>query len=147
VQTVAKNNKVKNLPIDKKIILFDGICNFCNASVRFIIRHDKKDVFRFVSLQTTFGQEILNHIGVDIKKIDSIVLYEPGIAYYLKSEAAFKIAYKLNGLYTFLGFFSVLPKSITNLFYDYISKNRYKWFGKKESCMMPISELKSKFLL
>jgi predicted DCC family thiol-disulfide oxidoreductase YuxK len=146
VQTVAKNNKVKNLPIDKKIILFDGICNFCNASVRFIIRHDKKDVFRFVSLQTTLGQEILNHIGVDFKKIDSIVLYEPGIAYYLKSEAAFKIAYELNGLFKFLSFFSVLPKSITNLFYDYIAKNRYKWFGKKESCTIPTSELKSKFL-
>jgi predicted DCC family thiol-disulfide oxidoreductase YuxK len=143
---VAKNNKVKNLPIEKKIILFDGICNFCNASVLFIVRHDKKDVFRFVSLQTTFGQEILNHIGVDIKKIDSIVLYEPGVAYYLKSEAAFKIAYELNGLYKFLGFFSVLPKSITNLFYDYIAKNRYKWFGKKESCMMPTTDLANKFL-
>ena len=139
--------QISTLPKDKKIILFDGICNLCNTSVQFIIRHDKKDVFRFVSLQTTFGQEILNHIGVDIKKIDSIILYEPGIAYYIKSEAAFKIAYELNGLYKFLGFFSMLPKSITNLFYDYIAKNRYKWFGKKESCMMPISELKSKFLL
>ena len=144
---MAINNKMKNLPIDKKIILFYGICNLCNTSVRFIIRQDKKDVFRFVSLQSTFGQEILNYIGVDIKMIDSIVLYEPGIAYYLKSEATFKIAYELNGLYKFLGFFSVLPKSITNIFYDYIAKNRYKWFGKKESCMMPISELKSKFLL
>jgi len=138
--------EILTLPKDKKIILFDGICNLCNTSVRFIIRHDKKDVFRFVSLQTKLGKEILNHIGVDIKTIDSIVLYEPGIAYYIKSEAAFKIANELNGLYKFLSFFSVLPKSITNLLYDYIAKNRYKWFGKKESCMIPHSELKSKFL-
>ena len=137
--------EISSLPKDKKIILFDGICNLCNTSVQFIIRHDKKDVFRFVSLQTILGQEILNHIGVDIKKIDSIVLYEPGIAYFLKSEAAFKIAYELNGLYKFSGFFSVLPIYITNLFYDYIVKNRYKWFGKKESYMLPTSELKSKF--
>lgn len=138
--------EISTLPKDKKIILFDGICNLCNTSVQFIIKHDKNDVFRFVSLQSTFGQEILSHIGVDIKKIDSIVLYEPGIAYYLKSEAAFKIANELNGLYKFLSFFSVLPKSISNLIYDYITKNRYKWFGKKESCMIPTSELKSKFL-
>jgi predicted DCC family thiol-disulfide oxidoreductase YuxK len=138
--------EISTLPKDKKVILFDGICNLCNTSVQFIIRHDEKDVFRFVSLQTPFGQEILIHIGVDIKKIDSIVLYEPGIAYYIKSEAAFKIAYELKGLYKFLGFFSVLPKSITNLFYDYIAKNRYKWFGKKESCIIPIPDLANKFL-
>ena len=137
---------MENLPQDKKIILFDGLCNLCDASVQFLIKKDTKDVFRFVSLQTTFGQEILNHIGVDIKNINSIVLYEPGIAYYIKSEAAFKIAYELNGLYKFLSFFSVLPKSITNLFYDYIAKNRYKWFGKKESCMMPTTDLANKFL-
>lgn len=138
--------EISTLPKDKKVIIFDGKCNLCNTSVQFIIRNDKKDVFRFVSLQTTFGQEILNHIGVDIKKIDSIVLYEPGIANYIKSEAAFKIAYELNGFYKFLSFFSVLPKSISNLIYDYIAKNRYKWFGKKESCTIQTSELKSKFL-
>jgi predicted DCC family thiol-disulfide oxidoreductase YuxK len=138
--------EISTLPKDKKIILFDAVCNLCNTSVQFIIRHDKKDIFRFVPIQTTFGQEILNHIEVDIKKIDSIVLYEPGIAYYIKSKAAFKIVYELNGLYKSLGFFSVLPKSITNSFYDYIAKNRYKWFGKKESCMIQTSELKSKFL-
>ena len=138
--------EISSLPKDKKIILFDGICNLCNTSVQFIIRHDKKDVFRFVSLQTTFGQEILNHIGVDIKKIDSIVLYEPGIAYYLKLEAAFIILKELNSAYRFFLIFSILPKSVKNFIYDYIARNRYTWFGKKESCMFPASELQSKFL-
>lgn len=138
--------EISDLPKEKKIILFDGVCNLCDTSVQFIIKKDKKDSYRFVSLQSELGQKIIKHIGIDLTKIDSIVLYEPGIAYYLKAEAALKIAAGLNGLYPFLKLFSVLPKSLTNLVYDYIAKNRYKWYGKKESCMIPTLELKSKFL-
>ncbi len=138
--------EISDLPKDKKIILFDGVCNLCNSSVQFIIKHDKNDIFRFVALQSELGQEILNYIGVDSKKVDSIVLYEPGIAYYLKAEAVFKIVKDLNGIYSFLSFFSILPKSVTNSVYDYIAKNRFKWCGKKESCLIPSDELKAKFL-
>ena len=139
--------EISELPKDKKIILFDGVCNLCNSSVQFVIKHDKKDVFRFVALQSELGQKIIKHIGIDLSKIDSIVLYEPGIAYYLKAEAAFKTATALNGLYPFLKIFSALPKSLTNLVYDYIARNRYKWFGKKESCMIPTPDLAIKFLI
>ena len=83
---------MENLPKDKKIILFDGICNLCDNSVQFIIKHDKKDVFRFVSLQSELGEKIINHIGVDRSKTDSIIVYEPRIAYYTKAEAAIIIA-------------------------------------------------------
>jgi predicted DCC family thiol-disulfide oxidoreductase YuxK len=138
--------EITALPKDKKIILFDGICNLCDASVQYVIKHDKKDSFRFVSIQSQLGQEILNYIGVDNKKVDSIVLYEPGIAYYLKAEAAFKIAKELNGIYRYLGLFTNFPKVITNTIYDYVAKNRYKWYGKKESCLIPTDELKAKFL-
>jgi predicted DCC family thiol-disulfide oxidoreductase YuxK len=138
--------EISALPKDKKIILFDGICNLCDASVQFIIKHDKKDIFRFVYLQSEIGQQIINHIGIDIAKVDSIVLYEPGIAYYLKAEAVFKIAKELNGLYPLLNSFSIFPSYVTNLVYDYIAKNRYKWYGKKEQCMIPSLENKSKFL-
>jgi predicted DCC family thiol-disulfide oxidoreductase YuxK len=134
------------LPQDNKIILFDGVCNLCNSSVQFIIKHDKKDSFRFASLQSDLGREIVNHIGFDVTKTDSIVLYEPGKAYYTKAQAAFKIAQELSGIYRLLGLFSSLPQFITNTFYDYIAKNRYKWYGKKESCMLPSTELKDKFL-
>jgi len=137
---------ISTLPKDKKIILFDGVCNLCNSSVQFIIKHDKNDSCRFVALQSELGQKIVKHIGIDTTKTDSIILYEPGIAYYLKAEAAFKIAKELNGIYSFLGFLSVLPNSITNFGYDYIAKSRYKWYGKKESCMIPTVELKAKFL-
>ncbi|HAH54972.1 MAG TPA: thiol-disulfide oxidoreductase [Flavobacterium sp.] len=135
-----------NLPPNKKIILFDGVCNLCNSSVQFVIQHDKKDVFRFVALQSELGQEILKHIGVNPKNIDSIILYDPGVAYYYKSKAALEIAKNLGGFWHFGTIFRIIPTGISNQLYDYIAKNRYKWYGKKESCMIPTAELKSKFL-
>jgi predicted DCC family thiol-disulfide oxidoreductase YuxK len=137
---------MENLPKNKKIILFDGVCNLCDSSVQFIIKHDRNDVFRFVTLQSDLGEKIINHIGIDRAKIDSIILYEPGVAYFYKAEAALKIAKELNGIYSLLSLFSVFPNSISNYVYDYIAKNRYKWYGKKEQCMIPTPELKSKFL-
>ncbi|PZO24127.1 MAG: thiol-disulfide oxidoreductase [Flavobacteriaceae bacterium] len=135
-----------NLPQDKKIILFDGVCNLCDSSIQFIIKHDKKDIFRFVALQSEIGLEIIKHIGIDTSKIDSILLYEPGKAYYYKAQAALKIAKELGGIYTAISWFSILPNFLTNTVYDYIARNRYKWYGKKEACMIPTPELKAKFL-
>ena len=138
--------EISELPIDKKIILFDGVCNLCNSAVQFIIKHDKKDVFRFVPLQSNLGLSILKHLGIDTSKIDSIILYEPTIAYYYKAEAALKIAPALSGIYRYFDLFSILPNRILNVVYDYIAKNRYKWFGKIASCMVPTPELQFKFL-
>jgi predicted DCC family thiol-disulfide oxidoreductase YuxK len=135
-----------NLPLNKKIILFDGVCNLCDSAVQFIIKYDKNDVFRFVALQSELGQEILKHIGINPKNIDSIILYEPGVAYYYKSSAAIQIAKNLGGIWHFATVFKIIPAGISNQLYDYIAKNRYKWYGKKESCMIPTEELKSKFL-
>ncbi|PZX92659.1 thiol-disulfide oxidoreductase [Flavobacterium aquariorum] len=137
---------MQNLPPNKKIILFDGVCNLCNSAVQFVIKHDKKDTFRFVALQSELGQEILAYIGIDAKNIDSIVLYEPGIAYYYKSDAALQIARSLGGIFSFGTALKVIPTGIRNYLYDYIAKNRYDWYGKKESCMIPTPELKIKFL-
>lgn len=137
---------MENLPLNKKIILFDGVCNLCDNTVQFIIKHDKKDIFRFVALQSDLGQEIIKHIGLDTSKTDSIILYEPGHAYYYKAEAAFKIANELNSIYSFISIFSILPKWLSNKGYDYIARNRYKWYGKKNNCMIPTPETKAKFL-
>ena len=136
--------EISDLPKGKKIILFDGVCNLCNSSVQFIIKHDKKDVFRFVPLQSDLGQKISIHI--ETSTIDSIILYETEKRYYYKAEAAFKILKEMNGVYRCLLLFSILPKSVLNTIYDYIAKNRYKWFGKEEICMIPTPELLSKFL-
>jgi predicted DCC family thiol-disulfide oxidoreductase YuxK len=138
--------EITALPKDKKIILFDGVCNLCDAAMQFIINHDKKDTFRFVSLQSDLGKKIITHLGIDSTKIDSIVLYEPGQAYYYKSQAALKIANELGGIYALFHIAAILPKSILNLIYDYIAKNRYKWYGRKESCMVPSPEVSAKFL-
>jgi predicted DCC family thiol-disulfide oxidoreductase YuxK len=144
---VPRNDKTMlNLPQNKKIILFDGLCNLCDSSIQFVIKHDKKDVFRFVSLQSELGQEILKHIGINPANIDSVILYEPGIAYYYKSEAALQIAKNLGGLLHFGTLLKIIPTGISNKLYDYIAKNRYKWYGKKESCMIPTKDLKAKFL-
>ncbi|WP_396209887.1 thiol-disulfide oxidoreductase DCC family protein [Flavobacterium sp.] len=122
------------LPKGKKIILFDGVCNLCDAAVKYIIKYDKSDVFRFVSLQSELGQSVLKHIGIQSDYIDSIVLYEPGVAYYYKSSAALEIAKNLQGIFTVATLFRILPSGIRDLLYDYVAKNRYKWYGKKESC-------------
>lgn len=135
-----------NLPPNKKIILFDGICNLCDSAVQFVIQHDKKDVFRFVALQSELGREILKHIGINPDNMYSIILYEPGIAYYSKSSAAIQIAKHLGGFWHFGTVFKIIPNGLRNQLYDYVAKNRYKWYGKKESCMIPTPELKAKFL-
>ncbi len=135
-----------DFPKGKKIILFDGVCNLCEASVQFVIKYDKKDVFRFVALQSELGKEIIKHIGLDIKNIDSVILYEPGIAYNYKSAAALEIAKNLGGFFHLGTVFKLIPNGLRNLLYDYIAKNRYQWYGKKESCLVPTLELKSKFL-
>ena len=133
-------------PENKKIILFDGVCNLCDNAVQFIIKHDSNDVFRFVALQSEIGQKILSHIGIQDKNIDSIILYNPGIAYYYKSAAALEIAKNLDGIWHYGTIFRIIPTTISNIIYDYVAKNRYKWLGKKDNCMIPTPELKSKFL-
>ena len=127
-----------------KIILFDGLCNLCNTSVNFVIRNDKKGVFRFAPIQTNFGESTLKKYHIKTKDTDSIILIDKD-KYYIKSTAALHIAKELAGAYPLLFCFMIVPKFIRNLIYDLVAKNRYKWFGKKESCMIPTPELKDKF--
>ncbi|WP_276979017.1 DUF393 domain-containing protein [Flavobacterium filum] len=134
-----------NLPENKKIILFDGVCNLCESSVQFIIKHDHKDVFRFTSLQSEIGQQISEYIGVSNHNLDSIILYVPGEAYYVKAEAAMQIAKELNSWHKIIGYLSFTGK-LGNFIYDYVASNRYKWYGKKDQCMLPSPELMKKFL-
>ena len=128
-----------------KIILFDGVCNLCNSSVTFAIKRDKNDIFRFAALQSEIGMQLISKFKIDISQTDSIILVE-GNDYYEKSSAALHIAKHLSGGWPLLYGFIILPKFIRNAVYDFIAKNRYKWFGKKESCMIPTPELQAKFL-
>lgn len=135
-----------NIPKNKKLILFDGICNLCSNAVTTVIKYDKKNTFLFTALQSEKGKEIINYLNIDVAKIDSIILYESAISYNVKSNAALKVMNSFGGIWTLTQMFWVFPEGFRNFIYDYIAKNRYKWFGKKESCMIPTSELKAKFL-
>ncbi len=130
----------------KQLVLFDGVCNFCNDSVRFIMKRDKNDLFRFASLQSELGKQMTKERGIDTEKIDSIILIDIGTAYYLKSTAALEIAKKLSGLWPLLGVFLYLPERIRDSVYDVIARNRYAWFGKKEECPMPTPQEREKII-
>ena len=135
-------NEIEN----KKIILFDGVCNLCNGAVQFSIKRDKKDMFRYAALQSNFGQQLIAERAIDTTKVDSIILIEPGVAYFTKSDAALHIGKGFGGLWNLLGIFSWVPKSFRDVVYDLIASNRYKWFGRKDTCMIPTPELQAKFL-
>lgn len=136
-----------NLPEGKHIVLFDGVCNLCDHTVQRIIKNDKNDLYRFASLQSDFAHELTKTKGINTAKVDSIILVIPGEAYYTKADAALEIAGNLGGWYTVLAATKyIFPSSFKNMVYDFIARNRYKWYGKKESCMIPTPELKSKFL-
>ncbi|MDM1046015.1 DUF393 domain-containing protein [Myroides sp. 1354] len=137
---------IEHLPKNKKIVLFDGVCNLCDNVVNKVIAADYRDQFRFTSLDSELGQQILQQIGVDRAQTDSIVLYIPGEAYYVKSQAALMIAKYLGGWYSLLTIFLILPTKLADSLYDYIAKNRYKWYGKKDQCMVPSESIRKKFL-
>ena len=128
-----------------KVILFDGVCNLCNDFVVYIIKRDKKNVFRFAALQSEAGEKLLSKFKIDRVKTDSIILVD-GEQFYERSAAALHIAKYLSGGFPLLYAFIVIPRFIRDGIYDWIARNRYKWFGKKESCMIPTKELQSKFL-
>ena len=135
-----------NLPKHKQLILFDGVCNLCNSSVQYVIKHDKKNKFLFAAMQSQVGQEIIRELKFDAGKIDSILLYSTEKGLRIKSTAALHIARHLNFPVNLWSVFLIIPVFIRNWVYDYIAKNRYKWFGKKDACMIPTPELKAKFL-
>lgn len=137
---------MQHLLQNKKIILFDGLCNLCDATVQFIIKRDTKDVFRFVSLQSDLGRELLQKLPIEFQLTDSVFLYESEKVFFYKSQAVFEIVKSIGGIYYCLLIFKLLPNAITNSVYDFIAKNRFRWWGKKESCLVPTKELKSKFL-
>jgi predicted DCC family thiol-disulfide oxidoreductase YuxK len=130
---------------NKSILLFDGICNLCNGAVQFVIKHDKKENFKFTALQSESGKKLLEKFNLNRIDFDSFVLIQNN-QYYIKSTAALRVAKKLEGMITLLYIFIIVPTFIRDGVYSWIAKNRYRWFGKHDSCMIPTPELKSRFL-
>ena len=127
------------------IILFDGVCNFCNDAVNFVIERDRDEYFKFAALQSAAGEGLLSKYSVDKIETDSVVLIEDDKAY-LHSSAALKIARRLPGLWSLLYGFIILPTSIRDWAYKTFAKYRYRFFGKREECMIPTPEIRARFL-
>ncbi len=130
---------------NKTILLFDGYCNLCSSTVQFILKHEKDNDLYFRSLQSENGKDLLDLYEINPSDVDSIVLIENKKAY-TKSSAALKVSKHLKGLYPVLQVFYIVPAFIRNMVYDYVAKNRYKWFGKSDTCMIPEKKVNHRFL-
>jgi len=127
------------------ILLFDGHCNLCNAWVQFTVKRDSSSTIRFASLQSGAGRRLLEEHKIDANYIDSLVLFEEE-RFSVSSNAALRTLSYLDGWQKHLIFLSVVPRSLRDLVYRFIAKNRYKWFGRREQCMVPTAELSRRFL-
>lgn len=131
--------------VNGPIVLFDGVCNFCNASVNFIIERDRKGILKFAPLQSEAGQKFLTEFNLDSPDVDSVILIEDGKAFTF-STAALRIAKRLGGIWS-LGYAGIIvPAPIRDFFYKWFARNRYRLFGKKDTCMIPTPEVRSRFL-
>ena len=131
---------------EQPIILFDGVCNFCNNSVNFVIKRNAKANILFAPMQTEAGEKLLIHHNLPINDMQSFVFIDKGTAY-KQSTAALKVCRYLRGLWPLCYSFIIVPKFIRDGIYNWVAKNRYKWFGIKESCMIPAPEVKKRFLI
>jgi predicted DCC family thiol-disulfide oxidoreductase YuxK len=133
-----------SLPENNPIVLFDGVCNFCNRWVNFIIRHDTKKKFRFAALQSDIGKKLLKQYDIP-EKTESVVLIYNQQAH-IKSTAGLHILYHIGGLYALPFALVIFPAYIRDFYYDVIARNRYKWWGKMDQCMIPTQDVKERFL-
>lgn len=133
------------MDIRKTIILFDGVCNLCNGTVQFILKRDKKNRFMFSSLQGKTGQEYLQKFNLPLDTFNSFILVEND-KIYTRSTGVLRMLKHLGGTWALLYAFIIIPPFIRDAVYNLIARNRYRWFGKKETCWVPTPELKRKFL-
>ena len=133
------------MQIPEHVLLFDGVCNLCNGAVQFIIKHDKKTVIKFASLQSTAGQELLNKYHINSETYDTMIYIQNQVVY-TESNAALRIASTLGCFWKTAVLLYIFPEFIRNAFYRMVSRNRYRIFGKRETCMIPSPEIVSRFL-
>lgn len=127
------------------LLLFDGVCNLCDASVQWVIQHDPDARFRFASLQSDIGKTMLQRYNLPTGELNTVVLID-GSKAYTRSDVPLRIFKQLGGWWSVLAVFSVVPKFIRDAVYDWVARNRYRWFGKKNECWLPTPELRARFL-
>jgi predicted DCC family thiol-disulfide oxidoreductase YuxK len=130
---------------DSSVVLFDGVCNLCNAAVRFVIDRDPNARFRFAALDSEAARALLQTAPLPAALLDSIVLVEEeGV--FTRSDAALRIARRLTFPWPLAYVFILVPRVLRDALYDWIARHRYRWFGRRETCMLPTPELKGRFL-
>lgn len=130
---------------DHTIVLFDGVCNLCNAAVNFLIDHDSNGRFKFGALQSDAVEPFLERYGLQAESLESFVVIDD-VQVYRRSRAALRVAWRLGGAWRLLWIFVLLPRPIRDAGYDWIATNRYRWFGKKDACRIPTPEVKARFI-
>ena len=130
---------------DQVVILFDGVCNFCNSAVNFVIKRDKGSKIKFSPIQSSHGQQIIKEHDFHLTYLSSFIFIEKGVLY-TRSTAALKLCKYLDGAWPIAYGFIIVPKFIRDGIYNLIAKNRYKWFGQQDKCMVPTPDLKKRFL-
>ena len=125
------------------IVFFDGVCNLCQGSVRYLIKHDKKGVLKFASLQGNYAKDFVNE--TEIQSMQSILFFD-GKMLYKKSTAVLKLSRFLGGRHQVLLLGYILPRFVSDWLYNIVAKNRYRWFGKKDQCMLPFKGFENRFL-
>ena len=134
-----------DIEINKSVILFDGYCNLCNSQVNSILRFDSKKIFYFSNLDSSFSKKVIKENKVESLEGKTIILYHNN-KIIIKSNAAIKIAYLLGGFFKIFIIFKILPNFVRDWIYDVISRNRYRWFGKSDSCYIPKKEILDRFI-
>ena len=132
--------------IPDNLILFDGVCNLCSALVQFVIRHDPAGKFRFAAIQSEIGGEIFQSHGLDPADLQTFVFAAEG-KMFLRSDAAIEVVSRFGGAWRIFRIFQFVPKVLRDSIYSFIARNRYRWFGRKEVCMVPTAEIKERFLV
>lgn len=127
------------------IVLFDGVCNLCSGSVQFLLKRDPEGRFRFAPLQSDAGRRLMAEHGLPVDSLSSVVLIEGGRVWQ-ESAAALRIARHLRGPWKLLRIFAIVPRPLRDLVYRWIARNRYRWFGRTETCWLPTPELEERFL-
>lgn len=127
------------------VLLFDGVCNLCNASVQWVLLRDTTGIFQFAALQSETGQALLRQNGLDAQNFDTVVLVD-GQRVYLRSDVPLEICRRLGGLWSLLFVFKIVPRVLRDAIYAWIARNRYRWWGRREACMLPRPEWKGRFL-
>jgi predicted DCC family thiol-disulfide oxidoreductase YuxK len=132
--------------LQQPILFFDGICNLCTGAVQFVMRHDKHKLFLFASLQSQAGEHAIRETGIALPNDHgTIILYYRG-QYYLRSSAIIKTAQLLGGVWSLADIFRILPTWLRDGIYKFVARNRYKWFGKRNECLLPTPENKARFI-